>query len=148
MAYSLDLRKRVLRAWDSGDVHNPVFIVSSLTIIAFVAGVLVFQAGAAAAFGALRAWLMSTFDWVFMGASNLFVLFCLLLMATPLGRVRLGGADARPNYSRATLFAMLFAAGIGIGLMFFGVSEPVEHLLRPPLGLEAADTAAARGVVA
>ena len=126
------------------DVHNPVFIVSSLTIIAFVAGVLVFQAGAAAAFGALRAWLMSTFDWVFMGASNLFVLFCLLLMATPLGRVRLGGADARPNYSRATWFAMLFAAGIGIGLMFFGVSEPVEHLLRPPLGLEAADTAAAR----
>ena len=105
---------------------------------------LVFQAGAAAAFGALRAWLMSTFDWVFMGASNLFVLFCLLLMATPLGRVRLGGADARPNYSRATWFAMLFAAGIGIGLMFFGVSEPVEHLLRPPLGLEAADPAAAR----
>ena len=126
------------------DIHNPVFVVSSLTIIAFVAGVLVFQAGAAAAFGALRPWLMSTFDWVFMGAGNLFVLFCLLLVATPLGRVRLGGADARPDYSRSAWFAMLFAAGIGIGLMFFGVSEPVEHFLQPPLGLEAADTAAAR----
>ena len=126
------------------DIHNPVFVVSSLTIIAFVAGVLAFQVAAAAAFGALRAWLMSTFDWVFMGAGNFFVLFCLLLVATPLGRVRLGGADARPDYSRSTWFAMLFAAGMGIGLMFFGVSEPVEHFLQPPLGLEAADTAAAR----
>ena len=126
------------------DIHNPVFVVSSLTIVAFVAGVLAFQTAAAAAFGALRTWLMSTFDWVFMGAGNFFVLFCLLLVATPLGRVRLGGADARPDYSRLTWFAMLFAAGMGIGLMFFGVSEPVEHFLQPPLGLEAADTAAAR----
>ena len=122
------------------DIHNPVFVVSSLTVIAFVAGVLAFQAEAAVAFEALRAWLLSTFDWVFMGVSNLFVLFCLLLVATPLGRVRLGGADARPDYSRSAWFAMLFAAGIGIGLMFFGVSEPVEHFLQPPLGLEAADT--------
>ncbi len=126
------------------DIHNPVFVVSSLTIIAFVSGVLVFQAGAAAAFGALRAWLMSTFDWVFMSAGNLFVLFCLMLVVTPLGRVRLGGANARPDYSRSAWFAMLFAAGIGIGLMFFGVSEPVEHFLQPPLGLKATDTAAAR----
>ena len=106
------------------DIHNPVFVVSSLTIIAFVSGVLVFQADAAVAFGALRAWLMSTFDWVFMSVGNLFVLFCLMLVVTPLGRVRLGGADARPDYSRSAWFAMLFAAGIGIGLMFFGVSEP------------------------
>ncbi len=125
------------------DVHNPVFVVSSLSIIAFAAGVLAFQAEAAAAFVALRAWLMSTFDWVLMGTGNLIVLFCLLLVASPLGRVRLGGADARPDYSRPTWFAMLFAAGMGIGLMFFGVSEPVEHFLQPPLGLEAADTAAA-----
>ncbi len=126
------------------DVHNPVFIVSSLTIIVFAAAVLAFQARATAVFGGLRAWLMTTFDWVFMGAANLFVLFCLLLMVTPLGRVRLGGADARPDYSRPAWFAMLFAAGIGIGLMFFGVSEPVEHFLRPPLGLEPTGTAAVR----
>ena len=124
------------------DIHKPVFFVSSLTIIAFVAGVLAFQAEATAAFVTLRAGLMSTFDWLFMGAGNLFVLFCLFLIMTPLGRVRLGGADARPDYSRSTWFSMLFAAGMGIGLMFFGVSEPVEHFLQPPLGLEAADTVA------
>ena len=126
------------------DIHNPVFVVSSLTIIAFVAGVLAFQAEAAFAFETLRAWLMSTFDWLLMGTGNLFVLFCLLLLVTPPGRVRLGGADARPDYSRPTWFAMLFAAGTGIGLMFFGVAEPVEHFLQPPLGFDGADTAAAR----
>ncbi len=126
------------------DIHNPVFVVSSLTIIAFVAGVLAFPAEATAALGALHAWLIPTFDWVFMGAGNFYVLFCLLLVATPLGRVRLGGANARPDYSRLSWFAMLFAAGMGIGLMFFGVSEPVEHFLQPPLGREAAGAAAAR----
>ena len=125
------------------DIHNPVFFVSSFTIIAFVAGVLVFQAGAAAAFGVLRAWLMPTFDWILMGTGNLFVLFCLLLLMSPLGRVRLGGVNARPDYSRAAWFAMLFAAGTGIGLMFFGVSEPVEHFLHPPLGFEATGTTGA-----
>ena len=105
---------------------------------------LAFPVGAATAFGALRTGLMSTADWVFMGAGNLCVLFCLLLVATPLGRVRLGGADAQPDYSRSVWFAMLFAAGTGIGLMFFGVSEPVEHFLYPPFDLEPAGTAAAR----
>ena len=125
------------------DVHNPVFVVSSLTIIAFVAGVLAFREDAAGVFDALYAWLTSTFDWVFMGAGNVFVLFCLLLLATPVGRVRLGGPDARPDYSAWSWFAMLFAAGIGIGLMFFGVAEPVDHFGSPPLGVDSADTAAA-----
>ena len=125
------------------DIHNPVFVVSSLTIIAFVAGVLGFRDAAAGAFDALYGWLTSTLDWVFMAAGNVFVLFCLLLLATPLGRVRLGGPDARPDYSTWSWFAMLFAAGIGIGLMFFGVAEPVEHFQNPPLGIDAADTAAA-----
>ena len=128
------------------DVHNPVFLVSSFTIIAFVAGVLAFRDAAAGAFDALYAWLTSTFDWVFMAAGNVFVLFCLLLLATPLGRVRLGGPGARPDYSNWSWFAMLFAAGMGIGLMFFGVAEPVDHFRSPPLGVDAADTAAVRSL--
>ena len=126
------------------EVHNPVFFVSSFTIIAFVAGVLGFRDAAAGVFDWLYGWLVATFDWVFMGAANAFLLFCILLLATPVGRVRLGGPDARPDYSVWSWFAMLFAAGIGIGLMFFGVAEPVEHFLNPPLGVDAADTEAAR----
>ena len=126
------------------DVHHPVFLVSSLTVVLFVAGVLAFLDRASPAFEALRTWLTATFDWVFMGAGNVFVLFCLLLVATPAGGVRLGGAGARPDYSLPAWFSMLFAAGMGIGLMFFGVAEPIEHFRAPPLGLDAADTAAAR----
>ncbi|MXZ35849.1 MAG: BCCT family transporter, partial [Acidobacteria bacterium] len=126
------------------DIHNPVFAVSSLTIIAFVVGVLAFREAAAAVFDALHTWLTSTFDWVFLGAGNIFILFCLLLVVTPLGRIRLGGPDARPDYSLWSWFAMLFAAGIGIGLMFFGVAEPITHFQNPPLGVDAGDTAAAQ----
>ena len=109
------------------DIHNPVFLISSLSIIAFVLATLMFQAEATAFFGWLRPFLTSTFDWFFLTAANIFVLFCIMLLVTPLGRVRLGGPDAKPDYSYMGWFAMLFAAGMGIGPMFFGVSEPMSH---------------------
>ena len=107
------------------DIHNPVFIISGLTIIGFVIITLMFQEGAGAFFGWLRPAVTSTFDWFFLASGNLFVLFALFLVITPLGKVRLGGQDAVPDYSYVGWFAMLFAAGMGIGLMFFGVSEPM-----------------------
>ncbi len=82
---------------------------------------------AASIFGWLRPWLTQTFDFFFLGAANIFVIFCLLLIVLPLGKVRLGGEDATPDYSYIGWFAMLFAAGMGIGLMFYGVSEPMSH---------------------
>ncbi|SIO26218.1 betaine/carnitine transporter, BCCT family [Rhodovulum sp. ES.010] len=118
------------------DIHNPVFMISGLTIVAFVFYALALPGQAADIFGWLRPFLTSTFDWFFMGAANLFVLFCLALIVLPVGGVRLGGRDARPDYSYAGWFAMLFAAGMGIGLMFFGVLEPVYHMaVSAPLGV-------------
>jgi BCCT family betaine/carnitine transporter len=78
-------------------------------------------------FNDLRGWLTSTFDWFFLSVANVFVLLCLFLIVSPLGKVRLGGQDATPDYSYSGWFAMLFAAGMGIGLMFYGVSEPISH---------------------
>ena len=109
------------------DVHNPVFLISGLSIVAFVFYALALPEQSADIFGSLRPYLTSTFDWFFLGAANIFVLFCLLLIVLPLGKVRLGGADATPDYSYIGWFAMLFAAGMGIGLMFYGVSEPMSH---------------------
>ncbi|MFT6559137.1 BCCT family transporter [Sneathiella sp.] len=109
------------------DIHNPVFMVSGLSIIVFVLITLMFQAEATDFFGWLRPFLTSTFDWFFLSAANIFVIFCLILMITPLGGIRLGGKDASAEYSYLGWFAMLFAAGMGIGLMFFGVSEPMSH---------------------
>ena len=128
------------------DLHNPVFFVSGLVIVAFVLIVFAFQKEAAAALGALRPWLTSTFDWVFMIAANIFVLFCLFLIFSPLGKIRIGGADAKPDYSYAGWFAMLFAAGMGIGLMFFGVLEPINHFKSPPLGVDATNAEAAQAI--
>jgi betaine/carnitine transporter, BCCT family len=109
------------------DIHNPVFFISGLTIVAFVILALALQESAEAFFASLRAGLTSTFDWFFLLAGNVFVLLALILMVSPLGKVRIGGMDATPDYSYVGWFAMLFAAGMGIGLMFFGVAEPISH---------------------
>lgn len=109
------------------DIHNPVFAISGVCIVAFVFYTLAQPEQS----GALFTWLFSSvtkgFDWFFISAGNIFVLFCLFLIVTPLGRVRLGGAEASPDYTYLGWFSMLFAAGMGIGLMFYGVSEPLSH---------------------
>ncbi|MDM7947210.1 MAG: BCCT family transporter [Oceanibaculum nanhaiense] len=109
------------------DIHNPVFMISGLTIVAFVFLALALPGPAADFFGWLRPAITSTFDWFFLLSANIFVLVCLGIVVSPLGRVRIGGTEATPDYSYATWFSMLFAAGMGIGLMFFGVSEPISH---------------------
>lgn len=128
------------------DIHNPVFLVSAALVIALVAGTLLFPQQAATAFADLRAWTTETFDWFFFAAANFFILLCLGIALSPLGRIRLGGPDAVPHYGYSAWLAMLFAAGVGIGLMFFGVHEPVTHTLSPPMGIDPADADTARAI--
>ncbi|MBV7409674.1 BCCT family transporter [Maritimibacter sp. DP1N21-5] len=109
------------------DIHNPVFAISGLAIVAFVFYTLALPEQAGAAFSAMFSWVTQGFDWFFLSAANIFVLFCLLLIVTPMGNIRLGGVNATPDYGYVGWFAMLFAAGMGIGLMFYGVSEPMTH---------------------
>ncbi len=109
------------------DIHNPVFFISTLVILIFLIGSIVAGDAASAFFGNLRKSITSNFDWFFLIAGNIFVLFCAFLIISPLGKVRLGGKDARPDYSMLSWFAMLFAAGMGIGLMFWSVAEPVVY---------------------
>jgi BCCT family betaine/carnitine transporter len=75
----------------------------------------------------LRTAVTANFDWLFLGAANIFVLFCIFLIFSPWSKIRLGGEHAKPDFSYPGWFAMLFAAGMGIGLMFYGVSEPISH---------------------
>ncbi|HMB75024.1 MAG TPA: BCCT family transporter [Kiloniellaceae bacterium] len=109
------------------DIHNPVFLISGISIVAFVFYALALPGQAEEIFGSLRPWLTSTFDWFFLISANIFVLFCLFLIISPWGSVRLGGKEAVPDYSYPAWFSMLFAAGMGIGLMFYGVAEPMSH---------------------
>ncbi len=109
------------------DFHNRVFAVSGLMVVAFVVLTLAFQNQVEPLFSNLRVWLTSHMDWFFLSAANVFVIVCLGLVVSPLGKVRLGGTEATPDYSYLGWLSMLFAAGMGIGLMFFGVSEPLSH---------------------
>lgn len=109
------------------DIHNRVFAISGVSIVIFVVLTLLFQSSLEPFFNGLKAILLETMDWVFLASGSFFVLLCLALIVSPLGRVRIGGTDATPDYSYAGWLAMLFAAGMGIGLVFFGVSEPMSH---------------------
>ncbi|MFN3953693.1 MAG: BCCT family transporter [Pararhodobacter sp.] len=143
------------------DIHNPVFAISGLAVVGFVLFTLAFQNSVGPMYLALRDFLTANLDWFFLSAGNLFVLVCLALIVSPLGRVRIGGRDATPDYGYLGWFAMLFAAGMGIGLMFFGVSEPMSHYSTAvggtsieggvrtdwaPLGAAAGDEGAARAL--
>lgn len=123
------------------DIHNPVFLISGLVIIAFVLLALANQEASAKFFGWLRPWLTSTFDWFLVLSVDIMLVFCLALIVLPVGSVRIGGKDAKPDYSYPGWIAMLFAAGIGIGLLFFGVLEPVYYTYAEggaarPLGID------------
>ena len=109
------------------DIHSKVFSISALTVLLFVVLTLALQAQVEPLFGAIRGWLTANLAWFFLGSANVFVLLCLFLIVSPLGKVRLGGRDATPDHSYAGWFSMLFAAGMGIGLMFYGVGEPMSH---------------------
>ncbi len=109
------------------DIHNPVFPVSAIAILLFTFLTLAFQTEVEPLFVGLRDWLTGNLDWFFLFSGNIFVLLCIVLILSPLGKVRLGGPEATADYTYIGWFSMLFAAGMGIGLMFFGVSEPMSH---------------------
>ena len=109
------------------DIHNVVFSVSAIGVVAFTLLTLMFQNTLDPFFAGLRDFLTSNLDWFFIIVANVFVLLCLALIVLPLGRIRLGGPEATPDYNYASWFSMLFAAGMGIGLMFYGVAEPLGN---------------------
>lgn len=123
------------------DIHNPVFLVSSVIIVLFVIVSLSYQEASAEFFGWLRPFLTEKFDWFLVSAVNIMLVFCVVLIFLPIGSVRIGGKDAKADYSYPAWIAMLFAAGMGIGLMFFSVLEPVYYTFAEggaasPLGID------------
>ncbi|KHT65638.1 BCCT transporter [Photobacterium gaetbulicola] len=123
------------------DVHNPVFGASAGLIIIFLVALFISEPETAkATLDGIKWQIIGSFDNMFMWAGNLFLLFCLGLIVSPFGKIRIGGHDATPDHSSLSWIAMLFAAGMGIGLMFWGVAEPVAYFTgwyETPLGVEA-----------
>ncbi|NBC21596.1 MAG: BCCT family transporter [Alphaproteobacteria bacterium] len=125
------------------DLHNPVFFLSAALVMIFAAGTLIFPGVTGDGLKASQNWALANFDWFFALVGLVVCLFCLVLAVSPMGRIRLGGMDSRPEFGLASWLAMLFAAGVGIGFMFYGVAEPLSFYSgggsgdSTPLGIQA-----------
>ena len=107
---------------------NPVVtILSGLIIWIFVIVCMVIPGDALDAMTSVKSWISTTTTWIYVGTKNIWVLFILYIFFSKHGKSKLGKDDDEPEFSDMTYFTMLFAAGVGIGLFYFGVAEPVLH---------------------
>ncbi|WP_240036556.1 BCCT family transporter [Halomonas urmiana] len=109
-----------------------VFFTSAGIAALFVAIAIPFDEAVASHFGLLTGWVAAKLGWFYILAVSVLLIFLLGLAVSRYGNIRLGDDDSRPDYSNLTWFTMLFAAGIGTILMFWGVAEPISHFAHPP----------------
>lgn len=127
------------------DAHPFVTPVSAGLIIIFVVLTVLFQSQTQQFFSSLQSEIVRMTNWFFILVTNIYLGVVVILAFSKFGSIRLGGPDAKPEFSTSAWFAMLFSAGMGIGLMFWSVAEPVMHFQSPsPFSqLESASTEAA-----
>ena len=128
-------------------VNPTVFIGTTLLIFGFVILSLIFLKQFANFASELQTAIATQFGWLFVLTVNLILGYLVFLAISPFGNIRLGGEDAKPEFSRLSWFTMLFSAGMGIGLMFYSIAEPMYHLSNPPHGAEAHTLAAYQDAV-
>ncbi|TNC84049.1 MAG: choline transporter [Thalassolituus sp.] len=124
-------------------INPPVFFGSAIIAIALVLFTIGAPEHAKALFSDVQSWVVGSAGWFYILAVAIFVIFVVLIAISDYGRIKLGPDHSEPSYSYGSWFAMLFSAGMGIGLMFYGVAEPVMHYLSPPAA-EAGSVEAAR----
>ena len=125
------------------DIHKPVFWPSVALISAMIITTLLLGDQATQLFESIQSGITDTTGWLFVIAVNVFILFSLFIAFSRFGDIRLGGEEAKPEFSTMAWFAMLFSAGMGIGIMFWSVAEPIFHFQSPPMA-EAGTVEAAR----
>lgn len=124
------------------EIHKPVFWPASFLIVSFIVLTLVIGEPMEQVFSDMQNGISDYAGWFFVLATNAFLLFCLYLGFSKLGKLRIGGKDAMPEFSTGAWFAMLFSAGMGIGIIFWGVAEPMNHFLNPPKDVQGVDNLA------
>ena len=116
------------------DFNRNVFVASSLLTGLFVGFSLLYLQTFSTTVEELQAWIANQTGWFLVLTVNVILAYLLFLLVSPFGGIRLGGPNAKPEFSGFAWLAMLFSAGMGIGLMFYSVAEPVYHLVEPPHG--------------
>ncbi|PTH58526.1 BCCT family transporter [Staphylococcus agnetis] len=117
---------------ENGKKFSPVFIFSSIIIFAIVLiGVFIpKQFGGFTSM--ITAWITNTLGWYYLILTTVIVFFCIFLIFSPIGKLKLGRPNDKPEFNTVSWFAMLFSAGMGIGLVFYGAAEPLAHFASPP----------------
>lgn len=113
-------------------INPPVFFSSVAVTVTFLGVGALFPTQAEAIFAALQSWILGSFGWLYLLAVGIFVFSVLLFAASSFGSLKLGPDDSMPDFRYLSWIAMLFAAGMGIGLMYFAVGEPIKHFVAPP----------------
>ena len=116
------------------NINPAVFYSAAAIIVAIMLFAVLAPEVADAAFKSVQAAIVENASWYYVLTVAIILLVCVYLGVSRYGNIKLGPDHSRPDYKNISWFAMLFSAGMGIGLMFFGVAEPVMHFLTPPLG--------------
>ncbi|MHA6346173.1 BCCT family transporter [Roseivivax sp. CAU 1761] len=125
-----------------------IFFSAAAFMVVFALALILFPGPIGDAFAAARAWIVTNLGWFFILGVNVWLGFLIWVSTSRYGHVRLGGRNARPEYSNLSWFTMLFAGGIGTVLMFWGVAEPMSHFANPPMpGVEAHSREAAQDAI-
>lgn len=114
------------------DFHGPVFWTSSIVALSFIVVTLALGSKMDNIFSMVQDGVSTYTGWFFIIAVNLFLIFCIYLAFSRFGEIRIGGEKAKPEFSNFAWFSMLFSAGMGIGLLFWGVGEPITHFINNP----------------
>jgi choline/glycine/proline betaine transport protein len=109
------------------DIHGPVFYPSSIIIVLFITLTLIIGKPMEWVFANLQSQITTNAGWLLVLVVNMFLALALYFSISKIGKIRLGGKDAEPEFSTFGWFSMLFSAGLGIGLLFYGVGEPMMH---------------------
>lgn len=128
-------------------IHKIVFYISALLSIGLIAFTLLFPQASEAVLGHALTWVSDHFGWYYMLIVAAYGIFSLYVGVSKYGDIKLGQDHDKPDFPFLAWAAMLFSAGIGIDLLFFGVSEPLTHYLTPPTG-EGSTPAAAQAALA
>ncbi len=115
------------------ELNGPVFFTSTFIIIASIVLTLVFQEQAESYFTKIQDFVANKAGWFFILSVNVYLIFMIYLAFSKFGNLRIGGPKAKPEFKTLSWFAMLFSAGMGIGLLFWSISEPIFHFNTPPM---------------
>ncbi|MDR6712594.1 choline/glycine/proline betaine transport protein [Pseudomonas hunanensis] len=127
-------------------VNNVVFITSALLILVLTALLIAVPEKAGEVLNVAQTWLTRSFGWYYMLVIGGYLVFVIVLAFSNFGKLKLGGKDDKPDFSYGAWAGMLFSSGIGISLLYFGASEPLDHYFNPPEGTSATAEAARQGL--